>query len=129
MSSVDVLMATKDGKIKDVILLSLDDYSLEYAARHALIKIYGVENVFVGIFEIGSIPYNVVRTIAENPAFKKETWIPYTTYSAPASGARVLVKLKNGYINIANYFYSKLGYWKLDSGQEIDTVDEWRELK
>ena len=129
MTTLDVLVATKEGRVKDVILIPLNDNNLEYAARHALYKIYGIENVFVGMFEIGSISQDVVRAIVENPVFIKK-WIPFTKLSAPGDGKRVLVKMTNKYINIASYFYrSDGGIWKLDNGQEINTVDEWKGLE
>ncbi|MFA5196423.1 MAG: hypothetical protein WC401_11550 [Bacteroidales bacterium] len=130
MSSFDVIIGVKDGKVKDVVLLPLDDYNLEYATRHAFMKIYGIQNVFIGSFEVGNVPQNILKAIVENPVFKKNKWIPFSKYSSPANGARVLVKMKNGYINIANYFYSGIySGWKLDNGQDIDTVIEWRGLE
>ena len=70
---------------------------------------------------------------------KKGNWIPYKpSWAAPACNSRQIVKLNNGWVCCATYYYNKnhlekdpCWQWKNDSGEWIDpdAVIYWKGLE
>ena len=132
MSTVYVLTAINEGKVAECIAIPHDEQNVEFGVRNALFDIYGVANVCSSSVEIGHIPDNIARFLAEKSIrVRRKDWIPFGGSSAPASGARVLVKMENDYIVIATYYYDGISSrWKNDSGNEIGKgVKCWKGLE
>lgn len=131
MTTVKVLIASENEKVKECIVIPNDDNNLEWGLRQALISIYGNANVCSSSREIGRIPDNISRYIIENyprAVPKRNKWIPYTTnMSAPANGKRVLAKLENNWVCIVTYVLIPGGHkWLSDNqGQEVENVIAW----
>ena len=133
MTSVRVLIANEENKVKECIVIPADENNLEWGLRQCLNSIYGGGNVVSCSREIGAVPDNIARYAAENyPRRNKGAWMPFKpSWAAPAVNNRYLVKMRNGYIVIATYFLRVGGgYWKNDSGQELadGVVEFWRGL-
>ena len=137
MTTVKVLIATENEKVKECIVIPNNDNDLEWGLRNALMKIYGGANVYSSSREIGHIPDNISRFALENyprPIVKRNDWIPYTSnMSAPANGKRVLAKLANEWVCIVTYVLIPGGHghkWLSDNqGQEIINVVAWKGLE
>ena len=85
--------------------------------------------------------FDAARYVSEGVAVrtKKGNWIPYKpSWAAPACNSRQIVKLNNGWVCCATYFYNKdhaekdpCWQWKNDSGEWIDpgAVIYWKGLE
>lgn len=129
MTTVNVLVANENGKVKECIVIPHGENNLEWGLRQALIKIYSGHNVSSCSCEIGHIPDNISRYVAENYCkvfAKDDQWVPYTGDSPeyPDFNERVLVKLANGWITFATYVHHFL--WKDDNGNELISVVSWK---
>ena len=135
MTTVNVIIAIDDEKVKECVVIPGDENSLEWGVRQALKNIYGAQNVCHSSCEIGHIPDSISRYIIENyprAIPQRNQWIPYTSnMSAPANGKRVLAKLANDWICIVTYVLIPGGQkWISDNqGQEIISVVAWKELE
>ena len=139
MTEVYVLIANENERVKECIVLPKEDgvQFVEFGVRKALQNIYGTANVTSSSRIIGEVPSNIGRYLAENSIKKGPTWISCKdSWNAPAINERYLVKLSNGWITIASYFYKKEPGsvhpgWKNDSGVWIDneSVLEWKRLE
>ena len=134
MTSVYVLIANENEKVKECIVIPSDDQNVEFGVRNALYELYGAANVCSGSREIGHIPDNIARFLAEKSiGVSRKGWMPFkTAWAAPAVNKRYLVKLRNGWICCATYYLRVGGgYWKNDSGQELEdgVVEFWKGLE
>ena len=85
--------------------------------------------------------FDSARYVLEGVAVrtKKGNWIPYKpSWAAPACNSRQIVKLNNGWVCCATYYYNKnhlekdaCWQWKNDSGEWIDqdAVVYWKGLE
>ena len=85
--------------------------------------------------------FDAARYVSEGVAVrtKKGNWIPCKpSWAAPACNSRQIVKLNNGWVCCATYFYNKdhaekdpCWQWKNDSGEWIDpdAVIYWKGLE
>ena len=135
MTSINVLIALEGGKVKECIVIPPDENNVEFGLRNALFEIYGAANVCSASREIGHIPSNIARFMAERSVVvHKKAWIPFPAGEPlPYISKRYIVKLANGWVTCASYFYSKVDgsvdtIWESDTGQELITVCYWREL-
>ena len=133
MTSVYVLIANENEKVKECIVIPSDEKNVEFGIRNALFEIYGAANVCSSIREIGHIPDNIARFLAEKSiGIRRTNWMPFkTSWAAPAVNKRYLVKLQNDWICIATYYLRVGGgYWKDDRGQELadGVVEFWKGL-
>ena len=131
MTSVYVLVANENEKVKECIVLPNDEQNVEFGVRHALFEIYGAANVCASSREIGHIPDNIARYLAEKSiSIRKSGWKYFSGVSAPLPGLRVLVQFHNGYIAIATYYSDGISStWKNDSGQITDRPMYWKRLE
>jgi len=132
MTTVHVLTAIENSKVKECIVIPHDEVNVEFGVRNALYEIYGAANVCASSREVGYIPSNVSRFLAEKSigVHKEDKWIPNSEVSRPASGKRVLVKLSNDWVCCATYFFVNTGsLWKADNGQELIGVVSWKGLE
>lgn len=139
MTEVYVLIAHENEKVEECIVLPKEDgvQFVEFGVRTALRGIYG--NVTVTSRTIGDIPSNIGRYLASNSIKKGPIWVSFKdTSNTPILNERYLVRLSNGWITIASYFYKKehkqgepCNGWKNDSGVWIDneSVLEWKRLE
>jgi len=131
MTSVYVLIANENEKVKECIVIPSDEQNIEFGVRHALFEIYGDANVCASKREIGHIPDNVAHYLAKK-SFKarRNLWIPCSDASRPVNGKRVLVKLSNDWVCCATYFFVNTGsVWKADNGQELIGIVSWKGLE
>jgi hypothetical protein len=134
MTSVTVLTAIENGKVKECIVIPHDEINVEFGIRSALYEIYGAANVCAAPREVGYIPSNIARFLAEKSICvrKEDKWIPYEGAFRPTTGSRVLVKFANGNINIANFIYDAQAIryrWVDDNGNECGTVKFYKVLE
>lgn len=132
MTSIHVLTAIENGKVKECIVIPHDDVNVEFGVRSALYEIYGAANVCSCSREIGHIPVNIARFLAEKSICvrKEDKWISYNKTS-PSIGSRLLVKLSNGWVCIATYMNGDAPgarIWKADNGEQLISVVYWKEL-
>lgn len=132
MTSIHVLTAIENGKVKECIVIPHDDVNVEFGVKSALYEIYGAANVCSCSREIGHIPANIARFLAEKSICvrKEDKWISYSKTS-PSIGSRLLVKLSNGWVCIATYMNGDAPgarIWKADNGEQLISVVYWKEL-
>ena len=65
MSTVYVLIAINEGKVAECIAIPHDEQNVGFGVRNALFDIYGAANVCLNSVEIGHIPDNIARFLAE----------------------------------------------------------------
>lgn len=131
MTSVYVLTATENEKVKECIVLPDDEVNVEFGIRNALYEIYGAGNVMRGKFEIGYIPSNIARYLSEKSIKKQEYgWIKfYESDIRLMIGKRYIVELGNVWKCCATYGHYGGGiYWKDDNGGLLVSVEYWKEL-
>jgi hypothetical protein len=134
MTSIHVLTAIEDGKVKECIVIPHDEVNVEFGIRSALYEIYGAANVCSGSREIGHIPANIARFLAKKSICvrKEDKWIPYEGAFRPTTGSRMLVKYANGMVNIANFTYNheSISYqWLDDNGNKVGCVKFYKVLE
>lgn len=130
MTSVFVLIANENEKVKECMVIPHDESNVVIGVREALFEIYGAANVCVSSREIGHIPDNIAQYLSKKSVGKGSGWIRFTPYSTPKNNARVLVKFTNGYVNIANYSSegNMLYRWRSENGEKFGEVVSWKEL-
>lgn len=134
MTQVYVLTANENGKVKECIVIPPDEQNVEFGIRNALYEIYGAANVCSSSREVGHIPDNIARFLAEKSiGVRRTNWKPFkTSWASPAVNNRYLVKLQNDWVCIATYYLRVGGgYWKDDRGQELTdgVVEFWKGLE
>ena len=133
MTSVTVLTAIENGKVKECIVIPHDEVNVEFGVRSALYEIYGAANVCYSPREVGWIPQNISRFLAEKSIAvrKEDKWIYYSKTS-PSVGSRLLVKLANGWVCIATYMNGDgvgTRIWKADNGEQLISVVSYKVLE
>lgn len=135
MTSINVLIALEGGKVKECIVIPPDENNVEFGLRNALYEIYGASKVCSASREIGYIPSNIARFLAEKSiGVRRKDWMPFPDgYPLPYINSRYLVKLANGWVTCASYFCNNVNnrivtIWKDDKGEDLTSVCYWRHL-
>lgn len=138
MASINVLIAIESGKVKECIVIPPDENNVEFGLRNVMYEIYGAQNVCSSSREIGYIPSNIARFLAEKSiGVRRKDWIPFPAGDPgdllPYINTRYLVKLANGWVTCASYFYNNVNnrvdtIWKDDKGEELISVCYWKHL-